>query len=253
MKKISVFLWVIMPYVAFSQMDSLKFFVQPLNDSTYHIGASYSDDFFGTRAIEFKTRDKIEIDSLKRGLVPYRFKAHLNHDFGFLNMKVQKRKRDSILKIMVNAPIADFDAPDTEGFVHRPKNYHGRVLILHFWNFWDSSFDFEIPFFNKLLDKYSKDGLAVLSFTDIGVGDSEKEYMKKHPANFTIIPNSRSFDSKIFPMTHSIPCLMVVDKQGLMRYFYIDHELGNLKGNFYKDADETRSFEAQIISLLRGQ
>lgn len=251
MKKALIILLILLPFAGFSQMDSLKFQVISMNDTTYLIGASYGEDFFGTRAIEFKTGDKVEIDSLKRGLVPNRFKKRFSIDL--VNIKIQKQKKDSILKTMVNAPIKDFDAPDTEGFVHRPRNYQGRVLILHFWNFWDQSFENEIPVLNKMVEKYQKDGLAVLSFADIDLSKDEKEYLIKHPANFTIIPNSRAFVPKILPIRHSIPAMILIDKQGLMRYFYIEHEMNSRKSDFYKDFNEPNSFEGKVISLLKGQ
>lgn len=255
MKKAPIILLILLPFVGFSQMNSIEFFVFPKNDSTFIIGASYGEDFIRTRTTEFKIVDKIEIDSLKKRLVPNRFKEYFKERFSLdlVKVKIQKQKKDSILKTMVNAPIKDFDAPDTSGFVHRPRNYQGRVLILHFWNFWDQSFENEIPILNKMVEKYRKDGLEILSFIDIGMGKDEKEHLSKHPLNFTIIPNSRAFVSKILPLTHSIPAMILIDKQGLMRYFYIEHEMNSRKSDFYKDFNEPNSFEGKVISLLKGQ
>jgi thiol-disulfide isomerase/thioredoxin len=251
MKKALIILLIILPFVGFTQMDSVKFQVLQRNDTTYLIGASFGDDLIGTQAFEFKTIDKIEIDSLKKGLVPSRIKGSISQNVRFISRKAQKQKRDSILKTMINAPIADFDAPDTAGFIHRPRNYQGRVLILHFWNFWDQSFENEIPLLNNLIEKYRKDGVAVLSFADIDISKDEKEYLVKHPVNFTIVPNSRTFVPKLLPLRHSIPSIILIDKQGLMRYFYIDNELINRKSDFYKDMNEPNSFEGKIISLLK--
>lgn len=251
MKKALILLLTILPLVGFTQMDSLKFSVISLNDTTFHVGATFGKDYEGVRVIEFITKDKIEIDSLKKGLVLYHFKVRFEADF--VKMKVKKQRKDSILKTMIGAPILDFDAPDTTGFFHRANNYRGRVLILHFWNFWDQSFENEIPVLNKMIEKYSKDGLAILSFMDNDIGKDEKEYLTKHSLSFTIIPNSRAFVSKILPISHSIPSMILVDKQGLMRYFYIEHELSNRKSDFYKDFEENNSFETRIVSLLRGQ
>lgn len=256
MKNTFLFTLIFLPFVAFSQIDSLEYGVLSSNDSTFIIIADYGKEL-GSMKIQVKTKDKGEIDSLKKRLVPYRFKGLFNYDKILANAKIEKQKRDSTLATLVNAPIPDFDAPDTTGFVHRLKSYQGRVLILHFWNFWDQSFQSELPVLNKIIEKYRGDGLAVLSFTDISIGKDEKELLVKHPVNFPIIPNSRDFFSKLFPRVYySTPSLVLIDKQGKTRYLYIDNELGDKKSDFYKAFKEENvgvGFEAKIRTLLHGQ
>ena len=139
---------------------------------------------------------------------------------------------------------------------YRPKAYQGRVLILHFWNFWEQSFDDEIPILNKMMGKYRGEGVEVLSFMDIEMGKDEKDNLVKNPVNFTIIPNSRAFTIKFLTEGLMRPSLILIDKQGLMRYFYIDGELRNRKSDFYKEFKEENvgvGFEAKIRTLLHGQ
>ena len=253
MKKSLIFFVILFPFVAFSQKDSLSITV--VNDSTYILGTDYGG-VIGSIQVTFKPQNSSEIDSLKKQLLPYRFKEKFSNKNAAERLRLQKHKQDSILKTLINAPLLDFDAPDTEEFIHRPKNYHGCVLILHFWNFWDFSFQNEIEILHKMLEKYRGDGLAVLSFMDIEFGKDEKEYLGKHPVNFTIIPNSRNFFTKLFHITHSIPSMVLIDKQGRIRYFYIDRELSDKKSDFYKtfnSENEGIGFEGKIISLLREQ
>ena len=253
MKKSLIFCLILFPIVAFSQKDSLRFNITVVNDSIYILGTDYGG-VMGSMQVTFKPQNSSEIDSLKKQLLPYRFKEELSDKNAFKRLRLQKHKQDSILNTLLNTPLLDFDAPDTEGYIHRPKNYHGRVLVLHFWNFWDFSFKNEIETLHKMLEKYRGDGLAVLSFTDIEFGKDEKEYLSKHPVNFTIIPNSRNFFTKLFHLTHSIPSMVLIDKQGRMRFFYIDNELNDKKSDFYKPfnpENEGIGFEGKIISLLR--
>ena len=91
----------------------------------------------------------LERDSLKRGLVPFT----LNQLFE-KQQRDYLHKRDSILKKLDGSPVPDFEARDTAGLVHRPANYRGRVVLLHFWRFWDYSFLNEVPRLNEMIEKH---------------------------------------------------------------------------------------------------
>jgi peroxiredoxin len=134
--------------------------------------------------------------------------------------KLYYAKRDKVFSNMKNQPIPQFQAKDTEGYDQSPSKYMGRVLVLHFWGFWSSSFDREIPDLNHLVEKYQKDGLAVLSLTSVPIGESEKEKLKENPLNFPLIGNSYQFTDAFFKMQLERPCLIIVDKMGQMRYLY---------------------------------
>jgi peroxiredoxin len=134
--------------------------------------------------------------------------------------KLYYAKRDKVFSSMKNQPIPQFQARDTEGYDQSPSKYLGRVLVLHFWGFWSSSFEREIPELNHLVDKYQKDGLAILSFTSVPIGDSEKEKLKENPLNFPLIDNAYQFTDAFFKMQLERPCLVIVDKMGQMQYLY---------------------------------
>ncbi len=150
---------------------------------------------------------------------------------------------------MTNLPLPDFEAKDTEGYDHSTYKYRGRVLILHFWLFWSSSFDKEIPELNKLVDKYQKDGLAVLSLTSLQIGDSEKLKLKENPLNFPLIENAYEFANAFFKMQLMRPCFIIVDKNGTMRYFY-DSNLVESK-MLLKGENQLSDFEQKIVDLLK--
>lgn len=158
-------------------------------------------------------------------------------------------KRDSVFKKIVNLPVFDFEAKDTEGFSQNTSSYRGRVLILHFWLFWSSSFDKEIPILNTLTDKYAKDGLAILSLTSLPVNDAEKQKLKEQPLNFPLIENAFNFTNDFFKMSLIRPCLIVVDKMGNMRYLY--DGVSYNKALATKDSEGVSEFERCIQDLLK--
>lgn len=141
-------------------------------------------------------------------------------------MKREDYRRDSIIKNhIINTPISDFDARDTEGVLHRPAMYRGRVWLIHFWNFWDNSFQYEIPDLNAVVDSLRGEGVEVLSFMSYQLGESEKKYMLDRPIRFPIIENSEGFGNQLFGAFFPRPYIAIIDKRGVFRYFYDGQKL----------------------------
>jgi peroxiredoxin len=163
--------------------------------------------------------------------------------------KLYYAKRDKVFSNLKNQQIPQFQARDTEGYDQSPSKYLGRVLVLHFWGFWSSSFDREIPELNLMVDTYQKDGLAVLSLTSVPIGESEKEKLKENPLNFPLIGNSYQFTDAFFKMQLERPCLIIVDKMGQMRYLYdaslIYQNESSVSGKYLGD------IEKKIVELLK--
>jgi peroxiredoxin len=166
-------------------------------------------------------------DSLKKDFMPDNLRDSI---FNFREkMKLKRHQLDSTISALTNKPIPDFDARDTMGLVHRPANYRGRVLLLHFFNFWDYSFDNEIPVLNNLMERYNSKGLEIISFMDIGITHSERKWLKEHPINFPLITDARLFMRQFLPVTKQIPYVVLVDKAGNFRYFYLKNVINPYK------------------------
>jgi peroxiredoxin len=194
-------------------------------------------------------------DSLKKDLLPPSLRDTL---FNMrLRMKLKYHIRDSTIKAMLGQPIPDFDARDTMGLVHRPANYRGRVLLLRFFNFWDSSFENEIPVLNNLIERYHNKGLEILSFMDIGMTDTERRWLKEKPINHPLITDARLFMKKFIPVDKQVPYVVLVDKAGNFRYCYlknvINHNKNKVKNGEIGEKQKLITFdewEAKIVELL---
>lgn len=194
----------------------------------------------------------VERDSFKRGLIPHT-----------LNIQFEKMRREYIqkqsvfLKENIGAPVPNFEAVDTTGFTHRPSNYHGRVWLIHFWHFWDYSFQNEIPRLNEIIEKYGKDGVKVLSFTDLTLGNAEKKYLTEHPIYFPIVENAHKFSDDFLSFPLGLPYIVFVDKSGRIRHFITSNELNVVRSNVNekvasKDAKPLPyNLEEKIIELLK--
>ena len=201
----------------------------------------------------------LEKDTLRKGTIPHAL-IQKWEQIGKRNQIIQ----DSILKTRIGERVPDFDAKDvivsdnatTEGYPHRPSMYQGRVLIIHFWNFWDNSFRNEIPVLNAIVEKYRQDGVEVLSFTDVKIGESERQYLKENPIHFPLVENSWKFADEFLSMQIWRPYIIIVDKYGKMRFFYKHKDLVKIESNINEKYSEikqpTYDFEEKIRQLLRG-
>jgi thiol-disulfide isomerase/thioredoxin len=198
------------------------------------------------------TLTQVEKDSFQRGLTPYAMQIQFEK---FRLEYVQKR--DSFLKKAEGMPVPNFEAVDTAGLMHRPSQYRGRVLILHFWNFWEYSFQNEIPKLNGIAEKYRKDGVEILSFVDLTLGVSEKKTLEKTPINFPIIDNAYKFAAEFLPIRLNRPYLVFVDKYGRMRFFLTEEKLTIVRSNInqkYMNGTKIRedySLDDKILQLLK--
>jgi thiol-disulfide isomerase/thioredoxin len=194
----------------------------------------------------------LERDSFKRGITPLVLQVLFEKQ-----QKQYAHKRDSLLKICEGKPVPNFEARDTAGVLHRPSHYYGRVLILHFWNFWDYSFKNEIPHLNTLVEKYRKDGVEVLSFVDLTLSQSEKQILERTPVLFPIIENAYAFGSGFLPIMMYRPFLIFVDKYGRMRYITVEETLNVVHSNINeKVLTEPKllpidALEEKIVQLLK--
>lgn len=191
-----------------------------------------------------------ERDSLKKGKIPFSVEQRWQAEHS-----QRMRRQDSILQKLVGQVVPDFEAKDTEGYTHRPFMYKGRVLILHFWSFWENSFRNEIPALNDIVRKYHKDGLEVLSFVGQTIGDSEKEYLKNNAVAFPLVENSYHFSEAFINMRMRLPYLVIVDKYGQMRFIYKYENLIKIDSNINEKYTEVKQptfdFEYKIQELLK--
>lgn len=157
-----------------------------------------------------------ERDSLRKGIITSEMKGK------FEKMRqTEKTSRDSFIQNnVINKPIPDFDAQDTEGVMHRLAMYRGRVWLIYFWNFWDNSFQYEIPALNAVVDSLRGEGVEVLSFINYSLGESEKKYLIDRPVRFPIVENSFQFGNVFLGLSIPRPYIAIIDKKGICRYFY---------------------------------
>ena len=117
----------------------------------------------------------------------------------------------------VSGPAPDFTLPDDQGNAVSLKDFHGEVVMINFWASWCIPCRHEMPFLEKLYQRY-KD----LGFTIIGVNVEEDPQMahtmlKKIPVSFPILFDQQNNVSKLYQVS-GMPTTILIDKSGNKRF-----------------------------------
>ncbi len=117
----------------------------------------------------------------------------------------------------VSGPAPDFTLPDSQGNPMSLKDFRGEVVMINFWASWCIPCRQEMPFLEKLYQRY-KD----LGFTIIGINVEEDTQMahamlKKIPVSFPILFDQKNDVSKLYQVS-GMPTTILIDKDGNKRF-----------------------------------
>ena len=147
----------------------------------------------------------------------------------------------------IKAP--DFSLRTVQGDLFNLSDYKGKVVLLNFWGTWCGPCRREIPDFNKLHDKYQKDGLEIVGIT-ITSGSPENIYsfMKDWDIEYTILTDIDDNETQRVtayygraigqPIT-GLPTTLIIDRDGYIVKGYIGPRNEEL---FYNDLKPYLSF-----------
>ena len=147
----------------------------------------------------------------------------------------------------IKAP--DFTLRTVQGDVFNLSDYKGKVILLNFWGTWCGPCRREIPDFNKLHDKYQKDGLEIVGIT-ITSGSPENIYsfMKEWDIEYTVLTDIEDYETQRVtayygraigqPIT-GLPTTLIIDRGGYIVKGYIGPRNEEI---FYQDLKPYLSF-----------
>ena len=110
---------------------------------------------------------------------------------------------------------------------------------------------------NEIVEKYGKDGVKVLSFVDLTLGDAEKKYLERNPVYFPIIENAQKFSHAFLNFDLGFPYVVFVDKYGKIRYFTTSDEMTSVRSNVNEKVTDKQkkpvvyNFEERVLQLLK--
>ena len=142
-------------------------------------------------------------------------------------------------------PIADiFTASSLDGTVYDLSEMRGKVVIVTFWSTRCSICAAEIPKLNVLAENYRDKEVVFLGLTTDSEG-KVKDFLRKKPFNFKILPNSFGILLKYADK----------DGDGNVTMGYPTHYLINQKGEIELKTsgfDKSSTLDSNINRLLRS-
>jgi len=143
----------------------------------------------------------------------------------------------------------DFTLRTVQGDIFNLSDYKGKVILLNFWGTWCGPCRREIPDFNKLHDKYQKDGLEIVGITiTSGSPDNIYNFMKEWDIEYTVLTDIEDSETQRVtayygraigqPIT-GLPTTLIIDRDGYIVKGYIGPRNEEI---FYQDLKPYLSF-----------
>ncbi len=119
------------------------------------------------------------------------------------------------------------------------ETLRGKVLYVDFWASWCPPCAQSFSFMNALGRELSGRGLHVLGINLDEKVDDAKEFLSKHPANFTVAFNADGQCPEDFGV-QAMPSTYLVDRNGTIRYVHLGFRRG--------EADKLRRLVEQLLA-----
>ena len=122
---------------------------------------------------------------------------------------------------LINRRAPEFKVKDINGSEVSLASYKGTVVLLNFWATWCPSCRDEMPSLNELSGQFKNRKFSVIAVsTDRSVTDV-KDYLKKHPLDFTVLVDSNLSISRSLYKVFVLPTSFLIDKNGIVvkKYF----------------------------------
>ena len=116
---------------------------------------------------------------------------------------------------ILGVPLPEFEMADMGNNLIRTKDLKGKINVINFWFKACAPCVAEIPDLNTLVVKYKSKGINFWAITK----DSSSEignFLKKHPFDFSVIPNGNDLYKKKFQLMWGMPFTIITDKKNVI-------------------------------------
>lgn len=141
----------------------------------------------------------------------------------------------------IGSRLPDFKVNDLKGRNVSSADLHGKVVLIDFWATWCQPCKKEMPGYQKLLDRYGRDGFSVVGFKFDTMKDTEDPlvFAKTIGVRYALAVATEGIKQK-FGGIQGLPTTLLYDRQGVLREKVIGFEY-------------TGVFETDVKSLLHAR
>lgn len=96
------------------------------------------------------------------------------------------------------------------------QDYQGKIVLLTFWTTWCEPCKYELPYFQKIYEKYSSYGLVVLAVNVKETYARASNYVKTQEYTFPVLLDADGVVAQEYCVP-AFPSTILIDKQGIIR------------------------------------
>jgi thiol-disulfide isomerase/thioredoxin len=137
-----------------------------------------------------------------------------------------QRKEEAVIAAgEIGSKLPDFSVRDLQGREVSSADLRGKVVLIDFWATWCQPCKKEMPGYQKLLDRYSSRGFAVVGFKFDTMMDMEDPalFAKKIGVRYPLAVAADDLKQK-FGGIEGLPTTMLYDREGILRKKVIGFE-----------------------------
>ena len=114
----------------------------------------------------------------------------------------------------------DFVVQALDGKVTKLSNFRGRPVLLNLWATWCPPCIEELPFLNKIQERYAGRGLVVLGVAGDEKPDNVRTFIGTHPISFPILLDPEGVVGTNYGIT-GYPESFLIDRDGKLAAKYV--------------------------------
>ena len=126
----------------------------------------------------------------------------------------------------VNTDAPDFTLEALTGGNLRLQEHRGDVVLINFWASWCGPCRQEMPILDRLHQRYSDAGFAVLGVNVEGKRKPAEKIAKKSKVTFPVLIDAGQKVSETYGL-EAMPTTVVVDRNGKIRYIHRGYKPGD--------------------------
>ena len=128
--------------------------------------------------------------------------------------------------VAVNDKAPDFTLKSLQGTNLRLDEYRGKVVLINFWASWCGPCRQEMPLLDRIHQRFSDAGFAVLGVNVEGTVAPAKETAERTHVTFPVLIDENQKVSGMYDL-ESMPSTLVVDRDGVVRYVHQGYKPGD--------------------------
>ena len=125
----------------------------------------------------------------------------------------------------IGSRLPDFSMKDLQAHEVSSADLREKIVLLDFWATWCQPCKKEMPGYQKLLDRYGPNGLAVIGFKFDTMMDTEDpvKFAKRLGVRYPLVVAAEDLKQK-FGGIEGLPTTLLYDRQGILRQKIIGFE-----------------------------